>query len=60
MQDYLTKRGGKAASSDVKQDGAEHDYTESTLKRAKNKIGVLVESKGMPRRTYWMLRGDGE
>ena len=50
MHEYLTKRGGKAPSSEIKKDGEERDYADSTLKRAKNKLGLLVDSKGYPRR----------
>jgi hypothetical protein len=55
LEDYLHSVGGKASSNDVKQAGKKAGHTESTLKRARRKLRVQVESEGFPRMTYWIL-----
>lgn len=44
LHEYLTKPGGQAPSSEIKKDGEERDYADSTLKRAKNKLGLPLVS----------------
>jgi RecA-family ATPase len=56
LRAYLTKRNGKAPSAECKKDAqGEEGFTESTMKRASKKLGLVVESRGMPRRTWWEL-----
>ncbi len=57
LEDYLTSQGGTASSKDVKAAGRKEGHSESTLKRARQKLGVTSESSGFPRQTWWTLPG---
>jgi hypothetical protein len=52
--DYLALMDGRAGSAQIKAAGRTADHSYDSLKRARVKIGSLVESSGFPRRTYWL------
>lgn len=53
LSDYLVTKGGQAASADIKRAGHAAGHSDSTLKRARARMGLKVTSAGMPRVTYW-------
>ena len=53
LNDYVTMNGGVAASADIKLAGGKAGHTYDSLKRARSKVRLEVESAGFPRRTYW-------
>lgn len=55
LHDYLTIAGGMSASAKVKEEGRHAGHSGDALKRARAKLGVLSESSGYPRKTYWRL-----
>lgn len=55
LDDYLTMNGGSASSADIKRDGAKAGHSQDTLKRAKTKLGLTVQSSGFPRHTDWQF-----
>lgn len=55
LSDYLVTKGGQAASADIKRAGHAAGHSDSTLKRARSRMGLRVTSAGMPRVTYWEL-----
>ncbi len=59
LEDYL-KANGRAASADVKKDGAREGHSYDSLKRARQRIHAAVESTGFPRRTYWISAGHAQ
>lgn len=54
LQDYLTEQGS-ALSKTVKAAAAKVGIRERTLQRAVQSLGVVVESRGFPRLTWWCL-----
>jgi hypothetical protein len=54
LEDYLTEQGA-VPSKTAKADAAKAGIRERTLQRAINSLGVLVESRGFPRVTWWQL-----
>lgn len=55
LREYL-EREGRTRSRDVKRDAQNAEgYSESTMKRAAIGAGVITESSGFPRATYWSL-----
>jgi hypothetical protein len=54
LEDFLTQQG-KVASKGVKQAARKVGISDRTIKRAANRLGVLSESVGFPRVTYWSL-----
>jgi hypothetical protein len=54
LADYLALMDGRAGSAQVKAAGRTAGHSYDSLKRARVKIGSLVESSGFPRRTYWL------
>jgi hypothetical protein len=54
LQDYLTEQGS-ASSKTAKADAAKAGIRERTLQRAVKSLGVVVESQGFPRVTWWQL-----
>ena len=50
---YLADNGGQAPRKDVVKAARSAGYTEATLKRAKDRAGVLHSSTGFPRQTMW-------
>lgn len=55
LEDYLLVEGGKVASADIKKAGRAAGHSESAVKRAKLKLGLIVNSRGFPRETIWQL-----
>jgi hypothetical protein len=45
---------GRAGSAQIKAAGRTAGFSYDSLKRARVRIGSLVESSGFPRRTYWL------
>jgi hypothetical protein len=56
LLDYLTLNTAVAANQ-IKADGKAEGHSESTLKRARQKIGAGASSRGYPRRSYWSKPG---
>jgi len=54
LQDYLTEQGA-VASKIAKADASKAGIKERTLQRAVKSLGVIVESRGFPRVTWWQL-----
>ncbi|GLP83565.1 AAA family ATPase [Mycobacterium antarcticum] len=54
LHDYLTEQGA-APSKSVKAAAAKVGIAERTLKRASNSLRVVVDSRGFPRVTWWVL-----
>jgi 5S rRNA maturation endonuclease (ribonuclease M5)/archaellum biogenesis ATPase FlaH len=54
LDDYLTEQGA-VSSKTAKADAAKAGIRERTLKRASQSLGVIVESRGFPRVTWWSL-----
>jgi archaellum biogenesis ATPase FlaH len=54
LSDYLTEQGA-VPSKTAKAEAAKAGIRERTLQRAVNSLGVLVESRGFPRVTWWQL-----
>lgn len=54
LEDYLTANG-PTPSKIVKAEAAKEKISESTLKRAKKKVGVQDHSSGFPRTSTWHL-----
>lgn len=54
LADYLALMDGRAGSAQIKAAGRTADHSYDSLKRARVKIGSLVESSGFPRRTCWL------
>jgi len=69
LEDLLESKGGRVASAEAKRLGKVAGHNETTLKRAKQRLGLSAESEGFPRVTHWaspvgpqsdhLLRGDG-
>lgn len=59
LVDYLTDQGGQASRKDIFKAGRVANYSEATLKRAKDKAGISHESGGFPRTTVWVLNTVG-
>jgi energy-coupling factor transporter ATP-binding protein EcfA2 len=57
LRDYLIDSGGGAESAQAKKHAKDCGHNERTLTRARQKLGVTVETqKGVfPRQTYWIL-----
>lgn len=55
LNDYLTMKGGADESKAVKEAARKEGHSDRTLGRARQKIGVIAEPHGMPRKTYWKL-----
>ncbi|MGY4646519.1 AAA family ATPase [Mycobacterium sp. URHB0021] len=54
LHDYLTEQGA-ASSKAAKADAAKAGIRERTLQRAVKSLGVVIESRGFPRLTWWQL-----
>lgn len=54
LADYLTEQGA-VSSKTAKADAAKAGIKERTLQRAVNSLGLVVESRGFPRVTWWRL-----
>jgi hypothetical protein len=54
LADYLALTDGRAGSAQIKAAGRTAGHSYDSLKRARVKIGSLVESSGFPRRMYWL------
>ncbi len=57
LEDYLTQQG-TTASAEVKKAARKVGISERTVKRASSSIGVISESVGFPRVTYWSMPSD--
>lgn len=56
LHDYLTEQGA-APSKVAKADAAKAGIRERTLQRAAKRVGVVTDSRGFPRVTWWQLPG---
>lgn len=57
LVDHLTSQGGTDESAEIKRAGKKMGHSESALKRARKRHGILSESSGFPRRSFWSLPG---
>jgi hypothetical protein len=55
IRDFLTSRGGTAVAQEVKREGKLAGHAIRTIERATEGAGVVVESVGYPKVTYWRL-----
>ncbi|WP_367582170.1 AAA family ATPase [Tsukamurella tyrosinosolvens] len=59
LEDYLTEYA-PCPSADVKKAALKIQFSDRSLKRAAKKLGVVSESKGFPRITWWSLPGQSD
>jgi len=57
LTDWLTSVGGTDESARIKEAGRKAGHSQSSLKRARTRIGATTDSHGFPRQTYWTLPG---
>lgn len=57
LEDYLQSSGGGIDSATVKEAAKKQGHSGFAMRHARKRLGVLTESFGFPRRTYWMLPG---
>lgn len=55
LSDYLKVEGPHAESADAKRAATKAGFSERTLQRARQELGVLIEYTGMPATTKWTL-----
>jgi hypothetical protein len=55
LQDYLTDQNGPIESAVAKREGGKAGLSKDALHRACGRLGVVIESRGFPRQTYWYL-----
>ena len=55
LSDYLTSKGGRAPSSEVKKAADAVGHKEKPLRNARKRLRLLTPSEGFPRITYWEL-----
>lgn len=55
LSDYVTSRGGQVPSSDAKKAGRAAGHAERTLKRASQRLALVVSIGGYPRASFWEL-----
>ncbi len=53
LGDFIEMNGGVAASAEIKRAGIKAGHQEHTLKRARQRLGLVIEHDGFPRVTYW-------
>ena len=59
LLDFLTDQGGACESATIKREGAPAGHSVNALKRARQRLRVVCEAVGFPRRTYWQLPQSG-
>lgn len=57
LVDYLAQQGGTDASNSIKTAGRKAGHADTALKRARKGLGLIVETSGFPRTTFWTLPG---
>ena len=57
LSDYLETQGGSADSAAIKRVAKAAGHSERALRRARERLRLLVESQGFPRVTTWSLPG---
>lgn len=55
LSDFLTDQGGTAESASIKAAGKQAGHSADALKRARRQLRIASDSRGFPRRTYWIL-----
>jgi hypothetical protein len=55
LGDYVALHGGQVPSADAKKAGKGAGHTDAALRRAREKLRLIVSSSGFPRVTYWEL-----
>lgn len=55
LSDFLSLKGGQVPSADAKKGGKAAGHTDAALRRAREKLRLVVSSSGFPRVTYWEL-----
>jgi hypothetical protein len=55
LEDYLMSQGGSDESALIKREGAKAGHQASTLARARQRLRLMVDQQGYPRRSYWTL-----
>lgn len=59
LQDYLTSQGGEADHKDIRMAGQKAGDSIDSLKRARQRLGIVSESYGFPRQSKWVLPCEG-
>jgi len=55
LRDRLSDTGGTAPSKEIKDAARKAGHQVRTLQRARDQLGIVVESSGFPRISYWSL-----
>ena len=55
LADFLQSQGGRVASAVIRDAGESAGHSYDSLKRARRLLGIIAESAGFPRRTYWSV-----
>lgn len=55
LRDYLTQEGPRARSAETKREAAKAGLSEKVIRRARNRLGVIVGYEGMPATSVWSL-----
>lgn len=54
LADYLHMEGGAGERSEIIKKGAAAGHSKTSLDRARSRLGLVVESRGFPRRSLWV------
>jgi len=55
LGDYVASKGGQVPSADAKRHGKAAGHSDAALRRARERLKLVVSSDGFPRVTYWDL-----
>lgn len=55
LADYLSARSGVGPSAEIKAAAKRAGHSDFAMRRARQKLGIVAESSGYPRQTYWSL-----
>ena len=55
LEDYLISQGGQVFSADAKRAGHQAGHTDAAVRRARERLRLVVDSAGFPRVTTWEL-----
>lgn len=53
LNDYLASQGGQASSADIKKAGRVAGHGDTAVRRARERLGLVVTQAGFPRVTFW-------
>lgn len=55
LEDFLISQGGQAFSADAKKSGHKAGHTDAAMRRARERLHLIIDSTGFPRVTTWEL-----